>query len=41
MDDVCYECKGLGGDYIYDDEGDLVSACEGCCFNESERNEDD
>ena len=28
--DVCYECTGYGDDYYYDDDGELVCACDGC-----------
>ena len=33
MDDyaeICYECTGYGDDYYYDEDGELVSACENC-----------
>lgn len=26
-DDWCYECTGYGDDYYYDDNGEIVSAC--------------
>ena len=26
----CYECKGYGDDYYFDEDGELVSACETC-----------
>ena len=29
-DDVCYECTGYGDDYYFDEDGELVSACEDC-----------
>lgn len=32
--DFCYECRGNGNDYYLDDNGDLVSACEDCPFND-------
>lgn len=32
--DICYECRGLGNDYYFDDDGELVNACTGCIFNE-------
>lgn len=28
--DPCDECKGLGGNYYYDDCGDIVSNCYHC-----------
>ena len=34
--DRCYECKGYGDDYYVDEQGELVSACDGCPFNEVE-----
>ena len=37
--DVCYECRGLGDDYYFDDDGDLVSSCDGCPFNNSDNEE--
>lgn len=32
MDDYdwCDECTGLGDDYYFDENGDLVSACDDC-----------
>ena len=30
----CYECRGLGDDYYLDENGELVSACDGCPNNE-------
>lgn len=30
----CYECRGLGDDYSFDENGELVSNCEGCPNNE-------
>ena len=26
----CYECTGLGDDYYFDENGELVSACDKC-----------
>ena len=37
--DYCYECRGLGDDYYFDEDGELVSACEGCPFNGMEDEE--
>ena len=31
--DHCYECRGYGDDYYFDDDGELVSACDDCPFN--------
>ena len=31
--DRCYECRGYGDDYRYDENGDLVSACDDCPNN--------
>ena len=31
--DFCYECSGYGDDYYLDDNGELVSACSECPFN--------
>ena len=28
--DICYECRGYGDDYYYDDNGENVSACDEC-----------
>ena len=30
----CYECRGLGDDYYFDENGELGSACDGCPNNE-------
>ena len=32
--DRCYECKGNCDDYYIDDNGELVSACINCPFND-------
>ena len=32
--DWCDECTALGDDYYFDDNGELVSACDGCVHNE-------
>ena len=34
MPSDCYECTGLGDDYYIDEDGELVSACSDCSFNE-------
>lgn len=31
--DWCYECEGYGDDYYIDDNGEMVSACNGCIHN--------
>lgn len=31
--DVCYECTGYGDDYYFDENGELVCACDDCPFN--------
>jgi hypothetical protein len=31
-DDPCEECRILGDDYSYDEDGDLVSNCYDCPF---------
>ena len=40
-DDRCYECRGLGDDYYYDDEGDLISACDTCPVHYEKMNDYD
>ena len=30
----CYECRGLGNDYRFDEDGELISNCDGCPNNE-------
>lgn len=32
--DRCYECKGNSDDYYIDDNGELVSECINCPFND-------
>lgn len=39
--DRCYECRGYGDDYYIDEQGDLVSACDRCSFNDREYEDDD
>ena len=29
----CWECSALGDDYYMDEDGDWVSACDGCPNN--------
>lgn len=41
MSDYCYECSGYGDDYYFDEDGDLVSACDDCPFNDVEGDEDE
>ena len=31
--DECYECRGLGDDYSFDEDGELVSNCDDCPLN--------
>ena len=31
--DWCYECRGCGDDYRYDEDGELVSRCDYCPNN--------
>ena len=33
-DDKCYECKAYGDDYYLDGEGNWVSACTDCPYND-------
>lgn len=35
IDSPCYECRGLGGDYYIDENGELQDACSDCRFNET------
>lgn len=30
--DYCYECTGYGDDYYFDEDGELVCACDECPF---------
>ena len=32
----CYECGAYGDDYYVNEQGDLVSACDGCPYNSTE-----
>lgn len=32
-DNMCYECKGYGDDYYFDENGDLIYYCAECPFN--------
>lgn len=38
--DYCCECTALGDDYYINEDGDLVSACDDCPYNESNRDDD-
>ena len=40
-DDYCYECTGYGDDYVLDENGEWVSACKDCPFNDSNDEEDE
>ena len=35
--DWCIECGAYGDDYYFDENGDLVCACDECVFNQSNR----
>ena len=37
--DRCYECQGYGDDYYWDENGELVCACDECPWNEEEEEE--
>ena len=37
--DYCYECRGYGDDYSFDENGDLVWNCPDCLMN-PERSDD-
>ena len=39
LDDRCYECTGYGDDYYMDENGEWVSACDDCIWNEWESEE--
>ena len=39
--DWCYECQGYGDDYYFDENGELVSACDDCPHNNAWRDDDD
>ena len=33
--DYCYECRGYGDDYVFDEKkNEWVSACDGCPYDE-------
>lgn len=34
-DSPCYECRGYGDDYSFDDNGELVDNCTDCPWNET------
>lgn len=38
--EYCYECRLYGNDYQYDDDGELVSACTDCPFDDWDELED-
>ena len=40
-EDRCYECGGYGDDYYLDENGELVSSCSDCPFNNIYNEEDD
>lgn len=35
VDDRCYECTGYGDDWYEDENGEMVSACNTCQYNEN------
>ena len=37
----CYECRTYGDNYMYDGEGNLISACDDCFYNRDMDWEDD
>ena len=37
--DFCYECRGLGDDYFFDENGELVDACAECPLNPNNNRE--
>lgn len=39
--DYCYECSVYGDDYYINDDGELVSSCIECPFNDLRDREDD
>ena len=40
-DDWCYECGGYGDDYYFDDNGELICACDDCPHNRANKEDDD
>lgn len=32
--DYCYECTSNGDNYYYDDDGNLIYACDDCVWND-------
>ena len=32
--EACYQCRTLGDDYYYNEDGDLVSSCDDCIYAE-------
>jgi hypothetical protein len=39
--DHCYECRGLGDDYIINDDGELESFCDRCGCNPNRREDNE
>ena len=33
--DFCNECSGIGDDYYFDENGELVNVCEDCPYYDS------
>lgn len=38
--DFCYECRGLGDDYIINEDGELESWCDHCGMNPNRVDDD-
>lgn len=34
--DWCYECRGLGDDYCFDEDGELQNACPTCWISQEQ-----
>ena len=39
--DICYECQGYGDDYYFDEDGELVCACDDCPNNRKLESEEE
>lgn len=35
-EDICYECRGYGDDYFYNNDGELESFCPYCLIDEDD-----
>ena len=40
-EEICYECRGYGDDYYFDENGDLVCYCSECPFNPSKEEDEE